>query len=103
MAVDGVAGEGEGEGEDEVMPEVDMETIKNMMGMQTGAEEVGEAEVGAIVVLDMKEAEVEGAEVTPVGVEGWVAGQGVVTIKGIDSSYFLLLAKCLPCPVRRFY
>lgn len=28
MAVDGVVGEGEGEGEGEVMPEVDMETIK---------------------------------------------------------------------------
>lgn len=52
----------------------------------------------------MKEAEVEGAEVTRVGVEGRVAGQGVVVvaIKGIDSGSFLRLAKCLPCPVRRF-
>lgn len=102
-AVDGVVGEGEGEGEDEVMPEVDMETIKNMMGIQTGAEVVGEAEVGAIVVLDMKEAEVEAAEVTRAGVGGWVAGQGEAAIKGIDSGYFQRLAKCLPCPVRRFY
>ncbi|KAK9206387.1 hypothetical protein WN943_016662 [Citrus x changshan-huyou] len=104
MAVDGVVGEGEGEGEGEVMPEVDMETIKNMMGIQTGAEVVGEAEDGDIVVPGMKEAEVEGAEVTRVGAEGRVAGQGVVVaIKGIDSGSFLRLAKCLPCPVRRFY
>lgn len=103
MAVDGVVGEGEGEGEGEVMPEVDMETIKNMMGIQTGAEVVGEAEDGDIVVPGMKEAEVEGAEVTRVGAEGRVAGQGVVAIKGIDSGSFLRLAKCLPCPVRRFY
>lgn len=51
----------------------------------------------------MKEAEVEGAEVTRVGAEGRVAGQGVVAIKGIDSGSFLRLAKCLPCPVGRFY
>lgn len=53
----------------------------------------------------MKEAEVEGAEVTRVGVEGRVAGQGVVVvaIKGIDSGSFLRFAKCLPCPVGRFY
>ncbi|KAJ0112111.1 hypothetical protein Patl1_01618 [Pistacia atlantica] len=74
-------GQGRGRGRGRGLPGVDMDTIKKMMGIQTGAEVVGEAEVGVIVEPDMKEAEVEGAEFMAVAVEGWVGDQGVVAIK----------------------
>lgn len=86
MAEDGVVVEGEGGvgagvdmgtiKVDMVTIKVDMETIKIMVDIQTGAKEVGEAEVGAIVVLDIKEAEVEGVEGMAVGEDGWAAVQG---------------------------
>ncbi|XVE78059.1 hypothetical protein DITRI_Ditri13aG0113800 [Diplodiscus trichospermus] len=55
-----------------VGPGVDMEIIKIMADTQIGVEVVGEVEVGAIVVLDMKEVEVEGAGAIAVAMEGWV-------------------------------
>lgn len=50
----------------------------------------------------MREAEVEGAEVTVVVVEGWVVVQGVVAVATRDElgmSSLFALAKCLPWPV----
>lgn len=60
------------EGEGGIGLEVDMETTKIMEVIQIGAEVVGEAEDGDIVVLDIKEAEVEVAGGTTVAGEGWV-------------------------------
>ncbi|KAK6937668.1 DNA/RNA-binding protein Alba-like [Dillenia turbinata] len=83
MTMDGVVVEGE----DVVGAGVAMETIKRMVGTQTGEEVVDEAEGEAgvikdIKVLDMKGGEVEGeaiwAEVMDVGVDGQEAAPGVV-------------------------
>ncbi|KAA8550646.1 hypothetical protein F0562_002330 [Nyssa sinensis] len=63
------------EGGDVVGLGVDMETIKKMADIQTGAEVVGVAEV-----LDMKGAEAVGEEVTVAG-DGWAAAQGVVATR----------------------
>ncbi|KAG8485323.1 hypothetical protein CXB51_021225 [Gossypium anomalum] len=77
MAEEGVVVEGEGG----VGVGVDMEIIQIMVNTPTGAEVVGEEEVGAIVVVATKEADAEGAEAITVAVEGWVvAAQGVVVV-----------------------
>ena len=63
-----------------VVDEVEIGAIKIMVGMPMGAKVVDEAEIGAIKVLDMREAEGEGAEVlgVAVDVDGWVAALGAV-------------------------
>ncbi|KAF2284500.1 hypothetical protein GH714_025865 [Hevea brasiliensis] len=74
-------GLGRGEGgtgvEVDTVMEIIKETIKIMVVIQIGVVVVDEAEVGVIVGLGMKEAQVEGAEAMAVVVEGWVVVQGV--------------------------
>lgn len=98
-----------GEGEDGVGTEVDMETTKKMVDIQTGAEVVGVAEVGGTVasmvtmvlaLLGMKEEEAgeEGAEATAAAVEGWAAAVGVVVATRLN--WYLVcfaLARYLQC------
>ncbi|KAF5741253.1 hypothetical protein HS088_TW10G00249 [Tripterygium wilfordii] len=108
MAEAGVVVEGEGgigAGVDmETIMEIMKETIKIMAGIQIGAEVVAEEEVGAIAVLDMKEAE-EGTEAMSVVVEGWVVSHGEVVTKHIRelATSVLRSAKCLPWPLGEFY
>lgn len=82
--------------------EIIKETIKIMAVIQIGVVVVGEAEVGVIEVLGMKEEEVEGAEAMAVVVEGWVVDQGEVVVETRvkqGMSTLFALAKCLPWPV----
>ncbi|MBA0679392.1 hypothetical protein Goari_011163 [Gossypium aridum] len=68
------------EGEGGVGVGVDMEIIKIMVDTPTGAEVVGEEEVGAIVVVATKEADAEGAEAITVAVEGCMVAAQVVVV-----------------------